>query len=110
MFTSEILDLAADAIQREGWARAEDPTGLCIVQSVYRAGADSRAREVLLAVEEYLDWNFLRDGYIWQWNDTVARDEQHVVEVLRAAAAVERAKESLYETEDQPLPEFEEAA
>jgi hypothetical protein len=44
------------------------------------------------AVQEYLEI----DRDLWRWNDMSERTQEDVIAVLRAAAAVERAKEAAY--------------
>lgn len=117
--TSEVLDLAADAIQMAGWATAntsEDPWGehvldgpLCLEGGIM-AAAGVRHRELrscpaYIAVREYLA-PFVTDfdSCPWYFNDSIAETADDVIAVLRAAAAVERTKEAVYSDEDQPLP------
>ena len=122
--TSEVLDLAADAIQMAGWGRGTDSwtpdagKGLCIEGGIAAVTDVTMLQDPLwgtmpsrgslescpayVAVREYLDFN----GDLFLWNDHPERTAEEVIEVLRAAAAVERTKEAVlgYDTEDQPLP------
>lgn len=119
--TSVVLDLAADAIQMAGWGKgpsswtADNDRGLCLEGGIAAAvGLDKEVANfnfyalqtcpAYKAVQEYLGHR--RD--LWSWNDRPQRTQQEVIEVLRAAAAVERVKEETvargYETTDQPLP------
>lgn len=122
--TSEVLDLAADAIQMAGWTQGPNgwpghgfPSGdhsICLEGGIMAAlGYEEDNRGMLYrgcpayaAVQEYLGLE--RDRFLFYWNDHVAESQEQVIEVLRAAAAVERVKEATvsrgYETEDQPLP------
>lgn len=112
--TSEILDLAADAIQSQGWVQGEGGwdghkgAGLCleggIAAAMGRRVFDGHYRDFIkcpayTAVAEYLDWKTPVNitGGLWVWNDHLDRTEQEVIETLRAAAAVERAKEESLE-------------
>lgn len=119
LLTSEVLDLAADAIQMAGWGTGADcwtpdrGTGLCIEGGI-AAVADIKTFQdpaygaiplrgslescpAYVAVREYLD--FYDDLY--KWNDRPERTAEEVIGVLRAAAAVERTKEHV--TLQQPL-------
>lgn len=119
--TSEVLDLAADKIQAQGWARytgidGEGPYPVCMEGALMGALGTQRLADLwhsnaYKALGDYLglDVSVTRRTFgallfpqqpLYRWNDFEARDAEHVVEVLRAAAAVQRA----YETEDQPLP------
>lgn len=105
MKVSEQLDLAADMIQQHGWGKgvnswqASRGAGLCIEGGIAAATGTGFRLDVLYrcpayrAVMDYLG----RDAYmpLYVWNDDEARDEQQVVETLRAAAAVERTKEAI---------------
>lgn len=109
MRTSEILDLAADKIQQQGWTKGSagwpgipehkgEGSKLCLEGGIMAAMGvvwdPGSGREVFThcpayaAVQEYLEW-----GPLYAWNDSYATGEAQVIEVLRAAAAVERAKE-----------------
>lgn len=127
--TSEVLDLAADDIQRNGWAQG--PAGMrvdgphCILGAIgavletkaypsnypTAGGLAYDMHEVgkTAAGEAMIDylptpaWSTSgMPGYsrVYRWNDAGIRTAEEVVEALRAAAAIQRA----YETEDQPLP------
>lgn len=122
--TSEVLDLAADMIQRHGWAKGPSAwadaygDGLCLEGAIAAAmgvkvspGGKGMAPVVhcaaYVAVEDFLDSALVDEGEavpnrqpLWWWNDKVAETSEDVIAILRATAAVQRA----YETEDQPLP------
>lgn len=127
--TSAVLDAAADAIQMAGWTTANltapdgDPWGreagapMCLEGGIMAAAGIPESFMVAAcpayrAVWDYLDgadsWANVPDqSRLYDWNDAPGRTAEEVIEVLRAAAAVERVKEATvagYETEDQPLP------
>lgn len=124
--TSEVLDLAADAIQMAGWGTGpaawdlDNGRGLCIEGAIAAAidvecfagvPNDRILREcpAYRAVQEYLDVPERSPLYLY--NDVIATSQDEVVAVLRAAAAVERLRErGGYDTQDQPLPIEESAA
>ena len=117
MRTSEILDLAADVIERRGWVNGgeyevEDPWGKDGVSPVCLEGAllavvkstntvTLRDCPAYVAMSEYLDmrpanhdfYGATRRVPIYEWNDEEGRTANEVIEALRGAAAVERVKE-----------------
>lgn len=123
--TSEVLDLAADAIQMAGWGKGpaswdlDNGQGLCIEGAIgavigIEQGTFGLRRSELTACPAYRAMRaYLESPVLYVWNDMVAKSEEDVVAALRAAAAVERTKEAVafrgYETEDQPLPLDEKA-
>ena len=115
--TSELLNRAADEIQKYGWTTGEDGwfrdknAGLCLEGGILAAMGlefgvgnpeDFWACPAYNAVADYLGleqgWDGSRE--VWRWNDGaivsphagVATAEK-VIEVLRGAAMVEEAKE-----------------
>lgn len=130
--TSEVLDLAADDIQANGWAQG--PQGMAVDGPHCILGAIGSVLEVTayatnlpfasdmnhvgfaydmhevgkteagLAMIDYLptpDWEMEGlPGYslVYRWNDRGTRTAEDVIAVLRAAAAVERVKESAEQT------------
>ena len=123
--TSEVLDLAADVIEQRGWItgswnNTRQGAPVCIEGGIAAAlgievdlgGSDEAAYDsftscpAYTAVREYLGIH--DDDLLYGWNDEVAsyaegvvqhaHTQEEVVEVLRAAAAVERAKEESLET------------
>lgn len=112
--TSEVQDLAADTIQRYGWEQGPtgwnnyEGSGYCLEGAIAAAsgiaitGRWTGIGRVTLcpaykAVEEFLaDRAFT--AQLWWFNDQVAKSEEDVIAVLRAAAAVERVKESAEQT------------
>ncbi len=111
MNTSEVLNRAADLIEERGWVRGEgwpgqevyggaDNTQLCLEGAIMAAlGIDMTAtlggelRECLAyqAVHRHLELDPMRRLYTW--NDHPSRTAGEVVEVLRAAAVIEAARE-----------------
>lgn len=127
--TSQILDCAADEIEARGWHVGSGGWGwggqqspLCLEGAIGAAQgiSDGLSRAFNTcpagrAVRDYLDMGEYNHDFVsredpgaalYVWNDTPLRTQQEVIEVLRAAAAVERVKEATasYETADQPLP------
>lgn len=118
MNTSDVLNLAADLIEERGWQTGpfgwENDRPLCLEGAIAVAsdlGAhDSRRMHALYngcaaynAVARYLELPenpYTRPctedhhGFLWMWNDNNAGSQDRVVEVLRAAAVVEAARES----------------
>jgi hypothetical protein len=118
--TSEILDLAADVVEQRGWTtgswnNAVEGAPVCIEGGIAAAMGwevnlgvcgnetyrEFQACPAYVAVKEYLG---ITGEYLYFWNDAVAvegtefvsaHSQQEVIEVLRAAAAVERAKEAV---------------
>jgi hypothetical protein len=124
--TSEILDLAADAIQRDGWAQGTTGmhvggphcalgaiahvTGARVVTPPPWGEYDHIAPKVPFysyddamyhpageALAAYLPATELT---VYYWNDAPVRQEWEVIAALRAAAAIERVKE----TSDEKVP------
>jgi hypothetical protein len=113
METSQILNRAADLIEERGWTRGvfgwdDEEGGLCLEGGILAAlGLTSghRHREEFLscpayrAVQNYLGLvraELPHDdalNRLWFWNDYNGNKEQ-VIEVLRAAALIELAKEN----------------
>lgn len=126
ILTSDVLDLAADEIQRRGWVQGSSgwrEQGAVCLEGAIAAAMGSSWMETPLhelwscpayqAVAEHLGKDAtMKNRYsepkyhLWQFNDARGRTVEDVIAVLRAAAAVERAKEAVagYEQEDQPLP------
>lgn len=111
--TSETLNLAADLIQQRGWTfgdgwpfHNQPSSSLCLEGGIMAAvgmtvgdpldvhGTVLRDVEhcpAYVAVRNYLDLDGLTRLY--RWNDKRDRTESEVIEVLRAAAAIEQARE-----------------
>jgi hypothetical protein len=112
METSEVLNRAADLIQERGWGQGSDTwtvagDGLCIEGAIAavaeiptmvcgRIVAPSRpaleACPAYRAVAEHLAER--HHDSLWRWNDHRTRTADEVIEVLRAAAAIEHAREA----------------
>lgn len=110
MKTSEVLNKAADLIEERGWTQGPlgwDATGpLCALGGI---GAALDCRTIgdtycmwelaetpeVAAVADYLGVAVGPEGGgVYNWNDAPGRTAAEVVEVLRAAAIVEAAKET----------------
>lgn len=99
MRTSEVLYKGADLIVERGWNQgdAPGPNGeVCLVQAV----ADVTRNHVTVwfraidAVSDFLGWQTVQ-GPIHKWNDAKGRTAAEVVEVMRATAALEEARETV---------------
>ena len=115
--TSEVLNRAADLIEERGWACGKGWSAeggpLCIEGAIAAAlGADGHAIRTTntcpagAAVREYLELGeyTATKGGLWYWNDELRWDRElgtvvtvrtanEVVEVLRATAVIEAARE-----------------
>lgn len=116
MKTSEVLNLAADAIETRGWTQAgddpwgmQDPTGpVCLEGGIAAvlgidcthpegahlmgAGYEDLVRcPAYRSVKSYLA---VDRGFLFSWNDARGRTQAEVIEVLRATAVIEAARES----------------
>ena len=121
MHTSEVLDTAADLIEERGWLQGPggwdgyvaDNQRLCLEGGIMaalgitdeRPGSLYGSGEVCpayAAVASYLDKperpglsaEIPNDSWLWHWNDSEGRTAAEVIEVLRAAAVIEAAKEA----------------
>ena len=104
MKTSEVLNRAADLIEERGWTQGEgwpdaedDVTGLCLEGGIMAAagfGFNDYTKFVrcpaYLAVENYLAHE---TRFPFTWNDRDGRTAAEVIEVLRACAVIEQARE-----------------
>ena len=107
--TSAVLDLAADAVQSRGWTSGPDgwlrSGPVCLEGAIMAAlggvgTAELRACPAYGAVQRYLGLDDVEGSIrssLWAWNDalpgSVEYAQARVIEVLRAAAAVERVRE-----------------
>jgi hypothetical protein len=116
--TSEVLNRAADLIERDGWHQGNYAPGqtehgvttdglpVCAIGALYGAmgrplswdaalgcwvGDDAFDLEVSAVVAAHLNLSSPLD--IPVWNDSDRREVSEVVEVLRAAAVIEAARE-----------------
>lgn len=112
MKTSEILNKAADLIEQRGWTQGcsgwdddGDGTPLCLeggIQAALGSGmellANLRACPAYIAVSDYLGRDLESDlkffTGVFAWNDALHRTAEEVIEVLRATAVIEAARES----------------
>lgn len=117
MRTSEVLNLAADLIEQRGWGKGagswghEDSEPLCLEGGIYAAmGADfvTTPRDEFTACPAYQavmahvgparttyrDLTGNETTELWIFNDTYGRTASEVIEVLRATAVIEAARES----------------
>ncbi len=115
--TSEVLHRAADLIQEHGWGRGSDSMfakdGLCFMGGIHGATFGCFRDDYLAAAEcpagravyRYLNLVVGDPDAGWEWNDASRLDvntrsvepirtASEVIEVLRAAAAIEQARES----------------
>lgn len=119
--TSEVLNLAADLIEERGWTRGGGADGegwhptpgsttpLCLEGAIRAASGmdDKHNCPAWLVVSRYLRGRpdaipspILADGVIvFGWNDRPHRTQAEVVEVLRATAVIEAARETAHERE-----------
>lgn len=107
MRTSEILNKAADLIEERGWGQGSETwnnhngAGLCLEGGILAATGmkltdDFEACPAYRAVWAHLEnddrWGAYR-GSLYNWNDAPGRTAEEVIEVLRATALIEAAKE-----------------
>jgi hypothetical protein len=111
---SETLNKAADLIEERGWTTGPDGWAhirresepLCLEGALMAASGMNRSDihafytdcPAYDAVADYLDRDPLPrvapiSGALWQWNDSQNSAEE-VIEVLRAAAVIEEAREA----------------
>lgn len=110
MKTSEILDKAADVIERNGWyqggfvqverGRAPAESPCCVMGAINIAEGDDPLSSIISAAMEALAEHLGVDLDAWdpdcedyplgQWNDKVAESAGEAIGALRAAAASER--------------------
>lgn len=108
MKTSEILNKAADLIEQRGWGKGPGTWSgdrLCLEGGLMAAMGvsanhtpDFHFCPAHRAVSDYLGRDLHEDAErhlgVWSWNDEPARTANEVIEVLRAAAVIEAAKET----------------
>lgn len=112
MRTSEILNKAADLIEANGWGQGPTTwdnvggSGYCLEGGILAAMGTSYATVDIFefwacpsyrAVQEYLGLPPVKPGTceetLFTWNDNHSRTVNEVIEVLRATALIEAAKE-----------------
>jgi len=99
MRTSEILYTAADLIERDGWHQGDytaaggwkQASPSCVMGAINRAAG---RMEIPAACAVMVHLYGAGGGSLIQWNDAPERTESEVIEVLRAAAVIEAAKEN----------------
>lgn len=107
MRTSEVLNRAADLIERRGWLTGSYDAareGICLESAIAFAHNGTAGLDAWLvanecpagrAVREYLgmaEWGQESSTSLWVWNDSQGAATA-VIEVLRATALIEAAKE-----------------
>jgi hypothetical protein len=110
MNTSEVLNQAADVLQVRGWCQApaeggwfpdpEATTPVCLEGAIRIAAGTVRKQEVTAVVRDYLTSRHPESinpfsGHVipFAWNDEDGRTAAEVIEVLRACALIEAARE-----------------
>ena len=111
MKVSETLNKAADLIEERGWMKAafgtDSATGpLCLEGGILAAMGmtdwvmDVEGCPAYVAIRRHLGTRCrnavlpgVSDDRLWAWNDTVAKSADEVIEVLRACALIESARE-----------------
>ena len=91
MKTSEVLNTAADIIEKQGWWQdGRDAVGVCASNAIARASEIGYhpAHERFI---DHIGGVKLQD--IFDWNDAPGRTAAEVVETLRAAAVIAEARE-----------------
>ena len=113
---SDTLNRAADLIERRGWGQGPSTWGdsaarsrLCVEGAIAAVSGVSmldledigegvtphrnelEACPAYKAMVDYLQW---KQPFLFTWNDKAGRTKEEVIEVLRAAAVIEAAKES----------------
>lgn len=100
MKTSEILNRAADDLERFGWCVANwwpEPTAPACVEGAMKRVC-SRDIEDYSPHTSYFPAKAAFRAHVgtygWVWNDAPGRTKEEVIEALRACAVIEAAKES----------------
>ena len=106
MKVSETLNKAADLIEERGWAQgsagwAESESGLCLEGGIQAATGMLSHTGITECSAYRAVWNHLRTDSRWgffrtnlfDWNDVGGRTANEVIEVLRACALIESARE-----------------
>jgi hypothetical protein len=96
---ADVLDDAADLLEREGWIQHASYSldgGACSVGAVAAVVSRKHLPVVMEdaatnAVQDYLDYRY-DDADIVAWNDAPGRTKQQVLDAFRAAAKQERMR------------------
>jgi hypothetical protein len=104
--TADVLDDAADLLEREGWIQRDDKTehGRCAVGALIETESEHRwaARDrLLLEIGRSCRTNPTRRLMIW--NDAPGRTKQQVLDAFRAAAKQERMAPGTSAPADPPV-------
>ena len=92
MQTSEVLNLAADLIQKKGhWKGGQWDGGTCAANAITDSQGNVSNLEPYHALCGYLGKSDIGD--IFEWNDAPGRTAAEVIEVLRACAVIEAARQ-----------------
>jgi hypothetical protein len=91
MQTSEVLNRAADLIEKRGWWSPTSKGALCANNAISEA-ADSPYAAAHEAFKNHIGGRVITD--IWDWNDAPDRTADEVIATLRACALIEAAKEN----------------
>jgi hypothetical protein len=90
---ADVLDDAADLLERNGWAPGIGDGGHCALGALYHVAGPSHRRENQLAVDALVAALGLERGYaVAVWNDDPGRTKQQVLDAFRAAAKQERMR------------------
>ena len=90
MNATELLNQAADLLERDGWRPADAGwDARCVSNAVYQIFTTTELGSVSFiesidAVKEVIGVDTLED--IWHWNDTVCFDKAEAVNTIRKAA------------------------
>jgi len=105
---AEVLDAAADLIDREGWNQGNGGActiidGSCAATAVHKAVVRALPDPTITELWERIDASLAAlvsalggddNSAIWAWNDTPGRTKDEVTAMLRAVAATLRVAES----------------
>lgn len=93
---SEVLETAADIIEKEGWIQngfGHSRLGYCAVGAIARAEGFDFPTFAFEEPSEKALRSYLGVEWVPSWNDDPARTKQEVLDALRGAAKQERIKE-----------------
>lgn len=96
MNASEVLNRAADGLERDGWMSpdrcTDGPAPTCAQLAIGRVDGVVGGMAAERALLSHIGGSTVGD--IWRWNDAPERTAAEVIEALRAAAVIEAARES----------------